>query len=220
MKRIFLALLMLSITTASFADVKTFSYQKTKARGARVVNEYDLTIEPLDNGHTKFSRTIVSRRYTQDEEFVLDPNYETVQWSTKNEKEETDYSGVLEGRVITLKGMLEGQDISKTIKLEDDRPFYFSPKFNLTKFVLSDDKEIKFWMLRKDKLTEYLMEVTKLGEETITVKGKEVNAIKIRLAATGKGAKYYKRTYFYRKSDGMFLMRKALDGAVTELISK
>lgn len=212
--------MMLCITSTALAETRTYSYKKHKARGRRIVNEYDLKIKPLENGHLHFSRTIVSRRYTKDEEFELDENYETVKWSTKNVKEETDYSGVLEDRVITLQGTLEGKDVSKTIKLEDDRPFYFSPKFNLTKFVLSDEKELKFWMLRKDKLTEYLMEVKKLGEVKTTVDGNEVDAIKIRLAATGKGAKYYKRTYFYRKTDGMFLKRKALDGAVTELISK
>lgn len=201
-----------------YADVQTYSYKKHKPRMKKVVNEFELKVEPLSDGKIKYNRILKGKRYTQEEEFILDENYETISWSTKREKEDTDYSGVKEGNIITLKGKLEGEDISKTIEL-DDQPFYFTPKFNLTKFILSDQQHIEFWMLRKDKLTKYLMEATKKGETTIEVDGQEVEAIKIRYAATGKGAKYYKRTYFYRKSDGMFIKRKALDGAITELLS-
>ena len=209
---------MLLLATNVIAD--EYSYKTHNPRTRRIKNEYHLKVAHLDNGQKKFTRKFTSKKYNKDEEFVLDEDFQTVEWMTKRTDQETDYTGSKDGRKLMLKGVLKGESINKTIELEDDNPFYFTPKFNLQKFIMSDDEKIEFWMLRKDKLTPAPMQATKVGVKKITVDGKEVEAVKVKYSAAGKYAKYYRRTYYYRKSDGVFIKRKAPDGSVTELIEK
>jgi len=213
--------LILVVMTASyaFAQTQTYLYKTFNPRTKKIINEYELTIEELPGGKKKYTRLFTGKREDEDEDFVLDKDYQTIEWTAKDEGEKTDYIGTRDGKTITLKGTLKGSPVEKTIVLPDDKPFYFTPKFNLTKFVLSDEKKMEFWMLRKDKLTESPMQAIKLGEEVIKINGKDVETVKVDYSAAGKWAKYYKRIYFYRKSDGAFIHRKSPDGDVTELVS-
>lgn len=218
--RINLAMAVFFVTVAlAAAETQTYVYKTFNGRNKKVISEYQLTVEELPGGKKKYTRQFSGKRMDEDEDFVLDKDYQTAEWTAKDEGEKTDYTGKKQGKTITLKGVLKGVPVDKTIVLQDDKPFYFTPKFNLTKFVLSGEKSMEFWMLRKDKLTEVPMQATNEGEEIINVNGKDVEAVKVDYSAAGKWAKYYKRIYFYRKSDGAFIRRKSPEGDVTELVS-
>ncbi len=199
-------------------EKQTFDYNTDNRRTQDDDNQYTLTMEILSDGQRKFSRHITGDGIDKYENFILNANFDTLEWSTRRKDEETDYTGRKEGRVLTLKGMLKGEKVDKTVELEDDKPFYFSPKFNLQKFVLSGEQEIQFWTLRKDELTPYLMTAKKDGTKVMKILGKDTETVVVKYSPAGKFAKYYRRTYYYRASDGLFVYRKSPMGSVTRLV--
>lgn len=205
-------------TAAVAAETQSYSYETNNPRTREEENSYTLTIEPLADGRIKFARTMTGEDIHKYEDFVLDAQYDTLEWSTKRQNQDTDYTGRKEGRKLILKGVLKGETVDKTVELEDDKPFYFSPKFNLQKFVLSDAEEIEFWTLRKDELTPYMMVAKKDGTKMLKINGQAIEAVVVKYSPTGKFAKYYRRTYYYRPSDGLFVQRKSPMGSVTRLV--
>lgn len=219
--KILSSVLLLVIWSAPYiyAQSQVYLYKTFNPRTKKIIDEYSLTVDELPGGKKKYTRQFTGKRMEEDEDFVLDADYQTVEWTSKDDGDKTDYTGRKDGKTITVKGMFKGAPVDETIVLQDDKPFYFTPKFNLTQFVLSDKTEMEFWMLRKDQLKDYLMQAHKEGVETINVNGKDVEAVKIDYSAAGKWSKYYKRIYYYRKSDGLFIRRKSPEGDVTELVS-
>lgn len=206
--------------TALAAETQSYNYHTRNPRTREDVNSYTVTIEKLPEGRMKYSRTIIGDDEEVDkyEDFVLDENFDTVEWTTKRGDGETSYTGKKTGRTIVLKGTLDGEPLDKTIELEDDRPFYFSPKFNLQKLIVSGETETEFWTLRKDKLTPYKMEAKRDGTKTMKIMGEEVETVEVDYNPTGKFARYYRRTYYYRASDGLFVYRKSPTGSITRLV--
>lgn len=196
----------------SIASQKSLIYKSYKEETGEILERSYVEIEGLSSGKKMFKRKIEGDDYTKNEQFVLGVDYQTQSWKATILDEDTDYAGEKKGNKLFIKGKLKGEALDKRIEL-DDKPFYYTPKFNLTKFVLSDIKALKFWMLRKDKLTKYLMQAEKRGEETIVVNGKEIDVIKVYYSATGMGEKFYKRIYFFRKSDGLFVKKEVPDGS-------
>lgn len=206
--------------STSVADAKKeFTYKTYKAKSGRELNNFSVEIKKLRGGKKEFVRKFDGDSHIVDEQFVLDKNYETQSFMASHPDEGTDYAGERSGNELIITGKLKGEEIEKTIAF-DNRPFYYTPKFNLTGFILSDKENIEFWMLRKDKLSKYLMKAKKVGEETIEVNGKEIDVVKIYYSATGAGEKFYKRYYYYRKRDGLFIKKESPNGkaSVAELI--
>lgn len=220
-KYLCLALLIVAMGVPSvLAESETFKYHTRNPRTREDINRYTLTVEMLTDSKWKYSRHIVGKKIDKYEDFLVDKMADTLEWSTKRQDEETNYTGKKNGRELVLKGTLKGASVDKTITLEDDKPFYFSPKFNLQKFIQSDEQEIQFWTLRKDELTPYLMIAKKNGTKTLRINGEELEAVKVKYSPAGKFAKYYRRTYFYRPSDGLFVQRKSPTGSITRFVGQ
>ena len=115
--------------------------------------------------------------------------------------------------------MLNGETIDKKIAL-DDKPFYDMPRFNLAKFVLSDQRNVKFWTLRKNKLTKVLMEARKREQGTLLVNGKHMHVVKVLYSENGVREEYYRRLLYFRTSDGLFVKEAASDHFVADLVSE
>ncbi len=193
-----------------------FVYNELSTKTGKRLKTYHKTLTEDSSGQIKIQRSLKGKNYTQDETYVLDSEYATLSWSVKRADKGTDYSGGREGNVLYIKGKLAGKSIDKEITL-DDRPLYNHPKVNLTKFVLSDQDNIEFWGLRKATLMKYVMQAKKMGEEIITVDGQAIDTIKVYFSPTGPLKKYYRRTYYFRKSDGLFIKKKPSKGKTTVL---
>jgi len=102
----------------------------------------------------------------------------------------------------------------------DDKPFYSNPIFNLSTFVRSDRKNVKFWMLREDRLTEVKMLAKKRGEATILVNGKYLDVVKVHYFPMGIRDNYLRSVYYFRKLDGLFVKKATKEGLVTDLVSE
>ncbi|MBZ0167027.1 MAG: hypothetical protein K8I00_09485 [Candidatus Omnitrophica bacterium] len=215
----FLVMVLACTCSVVSAEIQTFEYRTRNPRARAEASRYTLTVDKSGDGRAKYARIFTGDDIDKYEDFILDANFETVEWSTQRQDQDTQYSGHKAGRKITLKGTLKGQPIDKSFELEDDKPFYFSPKFNLQQLILSDQQEVEFWTLRKDELTPYLMVAEKDGAATLKIDGREVETVKVKYSPAGKFAKYYRRTYYYRASDGFFVYRKSPTGSITQLMS-
>ncbi|MFT5388171.1 MAG: hypothetical protein ACI9F2_000222 [Lysobacterales bacterium] len=200
--------LIFGVAFSAQAKKQSLTYKYYEEKTGKQVEEHHLEIKDLKGDKKIFSRTMDRKKDKLEEEFVVDKNYNTLSVEYKNEVEKTNLNIQREGNRLFLKGTLNGKALNREIKL-DSKPFYFSPKFNLTKFVNTGIKEIRFWTLRKDEFTKYLMVAKNRGVEKIVIEGKEIEVIKVKYSATGPGARFYKRTYYYRKSDGMFVKKVA-----------
>jgi hypothetical protein len=146
-----------------------------------------------------------------EEEYLLSKMWETLQWTSIQANEGTEYAGVKQGRHLVLKGKYRNEDFTKTITLKDDLPFYYNPKLGLKGFVYSAQTKTEFWGFRSDELTEFRMKAEKKGIHRITLNGETFDALKIYWAATGLGEKFFNRTYYFRVSDGEFISQDPAD---------
>ncbi len=71
-----------------------------------------------------------------------------------------------------------------------------------------------------DNLSQYKMTAENKGVETITVGGKKVEAIQVKWGLTGLRSRFDSQTFWFRKSDGVYLKSKVSDGEFSELISE
>ena len=72
---------------------------------------------------------------TQKESYLFDENFNTLSWRVINESTFTDYQGMHEKDSVILQGQLMGEEISKSLKIDND-PFFAFPKFQMSPFVL------------------------------------------------------------------------------------
>jgi len=206
-------------TCPSFAKKQSMTYHYFEGASDQISRTSYITIKDLSEDEKSFVRKIESNDYVKIDEFVLDKDFQTQRWRRISEEENSEYEGEKKGNKLFIKGMLRGVAINKTVQLKN-RPFYNIPKYNLSKFALSSMSSIKFQMLRKDKLTPMTMQAKRKGVETISVNGKDVEAIKIYYSAIGIREKHYNKIYYYRKSDGIFLKKVERDGSSGELVKE
>jgi len=157
--------------------------------------------------------------YTQTEDYVFGPQYETLSGRILNKNERTDYTIMRQGTSAVITGTLEGKEINRQLGLGND-PLFLFPKFNLAGFVLSDKKMITFWSLRNDTLEEYKMIAKREGVENIIISGKPTTAAKVYLTTANPLFRIFKRTYYFRLNDGLFLKQEYADGRVRELVKE
>ena len=86
---------------------------------------------------------------------------------------------------------------------------------------LSGEPKINFWTLRRDKMGKLPMQAVNKGKTKIKVNGKKVAVIKVYYSITPKiREKYYNHTFYYRKSDGLYVKKEEMDGKVEELVKE
>ena len=149
--------------------------------------------------------------------FTVDTNLATRTWSFENPKENTKITASREGNKIFLKGQTRGKPIEKTFKINE---LSWNQTFNigLERFALSPEKSMVFWSIGTKgpgnmKITRFKVKKKKI--ETITIKGKEVEAVYITISLTGLLSIFWTGKYWYRKSDGVFLRYKGKGGPGT-----
>lgn len=149
--------------------------------------------------------------------FAVDTNLATRTWAFENSKENTKITASRDGNKIFLKGQTKGKPIEKTFKINE---LSWNQTFNigLERFALSPEKSMIFWSIGTKgpgnmKITRF--KVKKKGIETITIRGKEVEAVYITISLTGLLSIFWTGKYWYRKSDGVFLRYKGKSGPGT-----
>lgn len=201
-----------------FASEQSLIYKHYNDKTGTITKKDYVHIKNLPTGGQAYTIRAVGQDYVANDEFVLDENYMTRTWKRVRDNEDTNYSGKKIEHTLFIKGTFKGKVIDARIDL-DDKPFYDDPPFNLTQFVLSDKKHIKFWMMRRDRPAKMQMQAKKREEETLLINGQEMDVIKVACTKSGLREKHFKRFYYFRKSDGLFVKQATSNGLAADLIS-
>jgi len=198
----------------------TYHSYANESETGEVIAETLIKIKETSSGQTVLSRQKQADHCMINDEFILDEENSLESWTRICLEEDTEHTSKRKGNVLVIKGKLKGKNIDKELEL-GERSLHIYPKYSLTKFVLSDMQEMRFWSLRRDKMSKLLMRAVKKGIETIKVNGKEVEVIKVYYTITRKlREKSFHHNYYYRKSDGLFIKKEEKNGRIEELVKE
>lgn len=200
---------------------RTFFYKTYREKTGEVLTRSARYIENLSPDRIKVTIKWESESNgtSGTQEYVLDADYATQRWKVSHPGEDTDYVGERKGNMLVIKGRLNGKPMDKTIEI-DEKQFYNNPSVGLEGFVRSGQEKLEFRTIRPDNLSEYKMKAAHKGVETITINGKKVEAIRVKWGLTGLRSKFYSRTFWFRKSDSVFVKSNVSGGESSELVSE
>ena len=142
-----------------------------------------------------------------------DDAYDTLSWSIEDPANETSIRAERHDSTISIRGEYRGKAVDKQVDVDAD-PWFQASSFSLRGFVVSDRESIRFWTLRSNTLKPYKLQATKMGLETITVRGEPVAAARVELRLTGWKGPFWKSDYWYRPGDGLLLRFEGAGDAV------
>jgi len=155
--------------------------------------------------------------FPQKETYVFSESYETVRWTVENRVTGTDYTGLKQKQRVVIRGRLNSEVVAKELDL-DDKPFFAFPKFELTPLAsAAQGTRTEFWALRPDTLDAYEMIAVNRGPRTIDLEGRPTLATAIDWYPANPLLRAFRRTYYYRADDGLFVKQEYSDGRVREL---
>jgi len=200
-------------------DVKqnNLVYESYDVKTNAINDKSFVKFKELPGGRKLVRWSIENDEYIHQDYYLLDEKFNTVKWEIYESDKDTHYTGIREGNKLILEGKHNGKKVSKVVSV-DGKPFYYNPKVGLRAFVHSDKNYIEFWSLRNDKLEKYKMKAIKKGTERIKLRGREFEVVKVYWAATGIGEKFFKRTYYFRKDDALFLTQEESNGWSMDLV--
>jgi len=154
-----------------------------------------------------------------EEDYTLNEHFETLRFRVVNIEEKTDYVGERKERSIFIRGQFKGERIEQTMTI-DERPFYYNPKIGLAAFVRSGEDQGRFWGFQNKELIVYPMKAVNKGLDMISVNGKNVKAVRVHWAVDDFRSVFFRRTYWFRRPDGLYLKQKTDGGKFRELVSE
>lgn len=126
-------------------------------------------------------------------------------------KNKHDINAVRNGNVLTISGTKGGKKVERVIEL-DDRPWFQPLSYSLREFLDSSKKEVSFWTIRADTFEPIVLVARKKGIELVTFQEAEVSAQKIEVRAEGFSSHFWSGSYWFRKSDNIFLKYRSVHG--------
>ena len=135
----------------------------------------------------------------------------TQKFTYKDSVNNVDLIAIKDGRNIILKGT-SGEKIIDTVIKIDERSWKQSMSYSLSGFAFGDKEKIEYWIVRLDKFKGEKMQAEKAGNEDITIKDKEYQAVKVIIKAAGLRSKFWSGHYWFRVSDGLFLKYEGWNG--------
>jgi uncharacterized protein YdeI (BOF family) len=221
MKRALLALLIFCTPTPALCKNQGhYSYETIERKSGAVSDHSHVRFDRSQPGviRLEFERGLPD--YPQKETYVFSEEYDTQTWKVENALTATDYTGVKKNDRIVIKGRLNDEPVAKELSI-DDKPFYAFPKFEL--MPLASAKEgtsSEFWVLRRDSLDVYEMTAVNKGTTTIQLHGVPTRVVAIHWYPSNPLLRMFKRTYYYRLNDGLFVKQEYPDGRVRELVEE
>jgi hypothetical protein len=136
----------------------------------------------------------------------------TWRWQLKDTDNNHDIIAERQGDELKISGIRYGEVYEETVEL-DERPWYQPLSYSLRDFLGSEGESMSFWTIRTDTLEATTLQVKKAGEEEISVNGKKIMAQRVELRAEGFFSHFWHGTYWFRKSDKLFLMYRSVHGS-------
>jgi hypothetical protein len=142
----------------------------------------------------------------------MDASAATVRYRVRSPQRRTDYTVTRQGTVLVVQGTLRGAPVSKRITI-DSRPWYQSVESSLAAFALGGGRsQPEFWIVHPWEANAYLLRAASEGDQVITVNGRSVVGLKVRIRPVGILQLFWSSLYWYRPADGWFLRYEGVRG--------
>ena len=135
----------------------------------------------------------------------------TLGYHLVNRIKDTDIYVRREGDVLQIGGIREGEKYKAAVEI-DQRPWRQPLSFSLGTFLRSDRAYMSFWSVRADSVEPIALVVKKLGEEQLDFPVPGTMSVKLEVRAEGIYSHFWHGTYWFRRSDQLFLMYRAVNG--------
>ncbi|MBN1271161.1 MAG: hypothetical protein JXB26_02725 [Candidatus Aminicenantes bacterium] len=159
--------------------------------------------------------------------FILDSSLSTIKWTYDNPDKNIKFQGIRENGIIRFSGNEQNKSVEKTFEV-GALPWKQIFSIDMELFALSGEKEMEFWAVGAEgpgakKIAKFSAKYQ--DRETVSVNGKSVEAIHIQCSLTGLKSMLWKGDYWFRVSDGLFVLYKGGRGpgtsdSITELIEE
>lgn len=182
-----------------------------------------VSIKKLDDGYYLKSTITKEEEKETVMEARLNSEFETVEWKLKDPRKKIEVAAVREGNKIIITGTFEGKKNNRKEINIDNRPWHQIFQLGLIKFAVTETKErsLEFWGLRPDSPgTAGVLAASKDKVETVEIKGKKIEAAKLRIGLAGWLSIFWTGDYWFRASDGLYIKAKPTAGTVAELIEE
>jgi hypothetical protein len=142
----------------------------------------------------------------------IDTSLATKRYHVASPNRKIDYTVTREGDVLVVQGILGGAPVLRRIGISP-LPWYQAMERSLHDYLVSGAKgEPTFWIMNPWEAKAYLMQVASEGYQLISVNGRRVSAMTVRLRPTGVFRPFWSALYWYRPDDGFFLRYEAVRG--------
>ena len=123
---------------------------------------------------------------------------------------------VLKDNTIHLTGFQNGNKISKRFTL-DGSPWKQLFTVELRSFVVSYKASTSFWLISPDVLDIVKFVATKHGLKTVVVRDRRYEAQHVKITFAGLLSVFWKGDFWYRQSDGTYLLYRGNHGPGTPI---
>ena len=142
----------------------------------------------------------------------MDAAAATIRYRVQSPQRRIDYTVIREGNELVIQGTLGGAPIEKRITI-DARPWYQAVETSLVAFVRGGGEgRPEYWTVNPWDGNAYLLRAESEGEQVITVNGRMLTALRVRMRPLGILRLFWSALYWYRPSDGRFLRYEAVRG--------
>ncbi len=131
-------------------------------------------------------------------------SFATLEWKMEKSMEDTLLHARRQADTIIIDGRFKGNDLRKVLHIDED-PWYQATSWSLRPFILSPVNSVRFWTVRINTLKAYKITATKKQNEDLSLGTGNEDAIQVDLRLSGMLAPFWKSTYWFRRSDGVFL---------------
>lgn len=204
MKRLLLPLLTVVIfNQLVFAAENTFIYKETT--GKTSINSKWRVISQ-DEGYS-----IIAENSHEYHRVLCNQDFATISWEYKNTGLKTELLAKRDGDRLIVNGRFKNKQINEEYEI-DHLPWFEFVEVSLSGFVQSEEEKIEFWILQPNNLKLYKMVAIKQNTETINLNDQDVEALQIRVTLPGLASLFWSSTYWFRKSDGVYLRYEGVRG--------
>ena len=209
----------------NYAFSITYYFGETEGKIKRdryfIVNE-------IPNGYEMRFYTIQGRDTTIREFFETDKMYDVKKWHYINGSNKTNINGIRQKQLIEISGVLKGDSLKHTIKI-DSLPWYQQFPFQLSKKMSGKDiKKFEFWAVGTD--GPGAAKAVKFKAEPLSTNVQEIHGIKyntrqLRIGLTSFIAHMWHCDAWFNSETGEFLMYNGKNSpflplTILELVSR
>jgi len=175
-----------------------------------------------DNGYTIKVARIMDGDTTDKHVLITDSDFKTLSWRYIRFGERTDVLATLTSEGVSIKGVLDDDELDEFEELDEDEPWIqlFPMNPGMEQFINSDEDEIVFWSIGTESPAD--MEINSFSAEKEESGYNEefgCDVLRINFSPTGWKSFFWDGDYYFRLEDGRVVGYRG-DGAPGKPSSK